>query len=288
MTARERLGLRILFVVRPPADRRRDGRGRCSVCGKEGRLVFNSWILPAEMRRDLADPRVIRALAARESLFCTECGSSLRVRRVVGVLLEHYAEGATTLAELVEEPTFRSLRIAEVNSVGRIHAHLTTHPGLSHSEYRPDAPLGREVDGVRNEDICALSYPDGEFDLVLTSDTLEHVADPAQAFRETRRVLRDGGRHIFTVPIAPGRERSVTRATPGNDGPVHYLSPQHHGRGSGPFALVSRKQDLLVYTDFGLDILDHLREAGFEPELHSLGAEDAAVVLCATAVSRAG
>jgi len=293
MTLRERVGRRLLLAVRPPGDRRHDSHGRCSVCGWEGRLVFNSWMLPRELRRDLGDQRLVAAFAARESLFCQGCGSSLRVRRLTDVLLEHYAEGASTLTELVAEPGFRALRIAEINSVGLIHSYLAPLPSLYYSEYRPDAPLGQEVDGVRNEDIGRLSYPDGELDLVLTSDTLEHVPDPALALAETRRVLRPGGRHIFTIPLVPSRERSASRASIGADGaPHHHALPQYHGRGSGPFALVSRKQDLLVYTDFALDVADELRCAGFEPEIHFLDTSspdaEVALVLCAIAVSAAG
>ena len=67
------------------------------------------------------------------------------------------------------------------------------------------------------EDVMALSYADASFDLVLTSDTLEHVEDPMKGMEEIRRVLRPGGRHVFTVPIKPdlatsrSRERSGAR-----------------------------------------------------------------------------
>ena len=68
-----------------------------------------------------------------------------------------------------------------------MHPYLAEAPGLVHVEYP-------------QEDIQALSWDDGTFDLVLTSETLEHVPDPRLALRETRRVLRPGGRHVFTVP----------------------------------------------------------------------------------------
>jgi SAM-dependent methyltransferase len=293
MTFRERVGRRLLLALRPPRDRRRDEHGRCSVCGFEGRLVFNSWMLPRELRRDLGDARLVASFAARESLFCRGCGSSLRVRRLSDVLLEHYADGASTLAELVAEARFRALSVAEINSVGLIHSYLARLPNLRYSEFRPGAPLGEDVDGVRNEDIERLSYADAAFDLVLTSDTLEHVPDPARALGETRRVLRPGGRHVFTVPLVPSRPRSTTRASAGADGsPRHHAEPQYHGRGSGPFALVSRKQDHLVYTDFALDVVDELTRAGFASEIHFLDPSrpdaDVALVLCATAVSAAG
>ena len=239
-------GLWLLLHLRPPRDRRRDGRGRCAVCGAEGRQVMNGWVLSPELRRRYGD-----ALAARESLFCERCGCSLRVRRIAEVLVGLYGETASSLAELVGEDAFRALRVAEINSVGRMHDVLAGLPGLVHVEY-PE------------EDIQALSFQDASFDLVLTSETLEHVPDPRTALRETLRVLRPGGRHVFTVPVDPAVETTRSR-----DG----LPAEHHGRGGGPFALVTRKADMLVHTDFGRDLPGVVRAAGFEVETDGEGLE---------------
>ncbi len=230
-------GLWLLLHLRPFGDRRHDGRGRCAVCGAEGRLVRNGWVLSRDLRR-----RYGAALADRESRFCEHCGCSLRVRRIAEVLIGLYGTGATALAGLVCEDAFRALRIAEINSIGRMHPFLAEAPGLVHVEYP-------------QEDIQSLSWDDGTFDLVLTSETLEHVPDPRLALRETRRVLRPGGRHVFTVPVDPALE-----ATRSRDG----LEPEHHGRGGGPFALVTRKADMLVHTDFGRDLPDVVRAEGFD------------------------
>jgi SAM-dependent methyltransferase len=43
---------------------------------------------------------------------------------------------------------------------------------------------------------------DGEADLVLATETLEHVPDPAAFLTEARRSLRAGGRLLLTVPFA--------------------------------------------------------------------------------------
>lgn len=289
---RARHAWRLILYVRPPSDRRRDQHGRCCVCGWSGRYVTNSWILPTDMKSELGNRERIDAFVARESTFCRRCGSSLRVRRITEVLLELYTDRATTLKELVRESTFHELKVAEINSIQLIHSYLARLPQLSYSEYRPGLPAGAVVGGVRNEDLTSLSYADGSFDLVLTSDTLEHVPDPVASFRETRRVLRPGGRHVFTIPLVPSQRTTVIRATLDDGRPIHHKRPLYHGRGSGPLSLVGRQEDQLVFTDFGFDVVDVLREVGFDPEVRFLDPErpdaEAGLVFCATAVSPAG
>jgi SAM-dependent methyltransferase len=269
------LGRFVLHTVRPLRDRRGDEHGRCTVCGESGRFVLNSWVIPAVMAAELGG--LADAFRRRETLWCRRCGSSLRVRRLAEVVLAHYAERSESLAELVAEDGFRSLDVAEINAVGAAHEVLARHPRLRYSEYP-------------QEDLQALSYPDASFDLVLTADTLEHVPDPWTALRETRRVLRPGGRHVFTVPAAPTRTATRARAEPSRDGGlVHHAPPQYHGRAAGPLRLLAgRRSDLLAFSDFGLDLVDRLREAAFDPEVHFLReddpAADAALVFCARAI----
>lgn len=43
---------------------------------------------------------------------------------------------------------------------------------------------------------------DASMDVVLTTETLEHVLEPAVFLTEARRALRDGGRLILTVPFS--------------------------------------------------------------------------------------
>jgi len=46
----------------------------------------------------------------------------------------------------------------------------------------------------------ALPYPDNVFDVIVSNEVLEHVADDRAAAREMVRVLRPGGRAIIFVP----------------------------------------------------------------------------------------
>jgi len=48
-------------------------------------------------------------------------------------------------------------------------------------------------------DVDALPFPDASFDVVLCLQVLEHVADPAAAVRELRRVTRGGGRVLAST-----------------------------------------------------------------------------------------
>lgn len=71
-----------------------------------------------------------------------------------------------------------------------------------------DSGALRFASRVRSARFCqasgtALPLADCSFDLVLASDVLEHIADHETAVREIARVLRPGGRLVFSVPAHP-------------------------------------------------------------------------------------
>ena len=232
------IGLWLMLHVRHPGDRGHDTDGRCVVCGATARFVRNRWVIPAELARTWPEG------VERESGLCARCGASRRVRAVGAALVELYGPGPATVPELVADPRFAALDVAELNAIGRMHTALEAHPRLTYAEY-PE------------QDVQALTYPDASFDLVLTSDTFEHVPDPRRGLREIRRVLRPGGRHVFTVPVDDGLRQSRSRDD---------LLPIHHGRGGGPFALITRRADMLVHTDFGRDLPELVAAEGFDVE----------------------
>lgn len=212
------------------------------------------------MVRDLGGDDLRDAYRRRESLWCSACGASTRERGIWEVLIDHFGERARSAADLVQEATFRSLRIAEINRLNAGHDLLALSPGVSYAEY-PD------------QDIQALTYADASFDLVLTSDTLEHVPDYRAGLRETRRILVAGGRHVLTVPLRPDLSASRSR-----DG----LVPVYHGEPPGPLALLRRAgEDMRALHDLAWDFIDAVRDAGYSVELHGAGIE---TVICARAV----
>lgn len=53
---------------------------------------------------------------------------------------------------------------------------------------------------ARVDDIMSIGSPNDAFDVVVSSETIEHVPDPASAVRELHRVLRPGGKLLLTTP----------------------------------------------------------------------------------------
>jgi SAM-dependent methyltransferase len=49
-------------------------------------------------------------------------------------------------------------------------------------------------------DACGLAFADGSFDVVVSSECIEHTVDPRRALAEMCRVLKPGGLLVVTVP----------------------------------------------------------------------------------------
>lgn len=145
----------------------------------------------------------------------------------------------------------------ELSTTGAVLRHLQRRcRSVTTSEYLDGVAPGSERDGVRCEDVQRLSFADGSFDLCTSTEVFEHVPDDLAGLRELHRVLRPGGRLLFTVPMSDAattqeRARMV-------DGRIeHILPPAYHGdRLNGP-------ESVLVYRDYGLDLVDRVRAAGF-------------------------
>ncbi len=195
----------------------------------------------------------------REAGRCGACGATNRQRQMAYVLRRVLGLG---LKEALRLPAHWLVFNTEAR--GPVHAVLAGHPGYVASEYwGPEHAAGSVVNGVRHEDVQALSFADGSVDLVLSSDVLEHVPDAYAAHREIHRVLRPGGWHIFTVPFREAEADDV-RAVARGGRPVLLAPALYH---EDPI----RPQDgTLVWRIFGYEMLARLRGMGFTVRVHRL------------------
>lgn len=113
------------------------------------------------------------------------------------------------------------------------------------SEYLDGARRsGEVVDGVRHEDLQATSFADSSFDLIMTSEVLEHVPDAPRAEREIVRILRRGGAYCFTVPLDAYGDADTILAERLPDGSLRFPGePVYHG---DPY----RAEGILAYRIF--------------------------------------
>ena len=218
-------------------------------------------ISAARLRSGLALLRP-REMAARLDR-CPYCGLTLFVRlrrEAIGVRCVRCAASAIHLvigwALRDHVPDLADRDVCELSARGPLAAFLKrSAKSAALSEYFADAEPGSYRRGVRCEDVQRLTYADASFDLVTHTEVLEHVPDDARAFAELHRVLRPGGTMLFTVPLYGGYP-TVERARL-RDGEIeHLMEPAYHIdplRGAG----------ILAFRDYGLDIVERLRAAGF-------------------------
>lgn len=204
----------------------------CSVCGgSEFGFVEVLWSeLIASWQLSSIEVDYINR---QQGFHCVACRNNLRALALSDAILKTYMFSGT-LAQFVESDLGRTLKVLEINEAGGLSPtleKLPNHQLVRYPEY----------------DMTKLSFGSDAFDLIIHSDTLEHVPNPEKGLSECRRVLRENGKCIFTVPIIVDR---MNRSRTG-------LAPSYHGQSGVP------ADDQIVCTEFGADIWQTVLKAGF-------------------------
>lgn len=205
--------------------------------------------------------RLSQLAFAREP--CAVCGFAWIARLAgdeLGVRCPRCGASAVSqsLAAIVrrELPHLAGVHAYEMSAQGAFVAFLRREAAaLTTSELLDGVAPGAQRDGVLCQNVERLTFADASFDLCTSSEVFEHVEDDAAGFRELHRVLRPGGRLIFSVPLhdaAQTRERFAS-----HDGqrvavlPLAYHADRYRGA------------TVLVQRDYAHDIVERLRSAGF-------------------------
>lgn len=169
------------------------------------------------------------AIDRQQGLRCVRCGASLRAMALASAVMR---ASRSRLWPFAVWTLLGREKVLEINGAAELHSYLKFRRSATRCAF-PEV------------DMQALPFPDRHFDLVVHSDTLEHVPNPLQGLRECKRVLKPGGALVFTIPIISGR-MSKRR----DDAPASY----HGSEGNSEY---------LVVTEYGADFWTQPMEAGF-------------------------
>ena len=223
------------------------GPARCPVCGRLTLIVG--------IRSNL-----------RESCRCIRCGSTNRQRQLAFVICSVVASATgARVRSLKDLHRLDGYVVYNTEAGGAIHRQLVGMENYISSEYFGESyEPGEIVRGVMHQDLMRLGFGDETVDLVISSDVFEHIPDPYRAHREVFRVLKPGGRHIFTVPFHPGQILDEIRTFIDLRGkvvlvkePIYHRDPIH-------------QEGALVHRIFALEMLVNLARIGFVIRMYHL------------------
>lgn len=200
--------------------------------------------------------------AIRESFRCPDCRASIRQREIARLVAVEISDKDLSIEKIFKEhlSSLDEISFYEPGIIGSARERWSRLPGYVNSYLFPEVALGTYHDGIRNENLEALTFRDSCFDIVVTQDILEHVRHPWEALNEIFRVLKPGGVHIFSIPVLdPLPKMSRYRVDTTGDEDIFLVEPRYHTSGDGGKSL--------VYTDFGYDIKERHEQIGFSLEL---------------------
>lgn len=204
--------------------------GPCPACG--GEEFSESPVLWPELINAWQLSKYEAEYINRQQGFhCVQCKNNLRTMGLTSAILREY-NFQGKLGEFCRSSNH--VKVLEVNTTGNLTSFFNNMSGHKLIEYP-------------QFDLENLAIESESYDLVVHSDTLEHISNPERALSECLRVLRSNGCCIFTVPIIVDR---MNRSRTG-------LVPSYHGQ-SGIHA-----EDQLVRTEFGADVWKNVLKSGF-------------------------
>jgi SAM-dependent methyltransferase len=187
-------------------------------------------------RRLLIDPD----LSWSNTYACFMCGTGARTRGFIMVLDFYFSD-------------YKHSLVHESGVLGVVSNHIANASAFySSSEWDYSVLPGTILsDNHSNQNLEQLTFDDNTFDYFITQDVFEHINYPEKAAKEIMRVLKPGGKHVFTTPrVILKLKESRPRIKIENGEIIHLEPPAYHSRNN------TAANDWLVTHDYGDDFLD--------------------------------
>lgn len=200
----------------------------CTCCGS------NQFYFKKALWKELVDdwrlsPTEENYIDRQQGIYCKICHNSLRSMALAKAMMRNYHYDGI-FKDFIRH--FSQLKILEINEAGNLTPFLSRLPHHQLVTYP-------------QTDMMNLPLENNTFDLVIHSDTLEHVKHPIRGLSECQRVLKKGGFCVYTVPVI------VDRMTCNREG----LKPSYHDMPTDSM--------YLVHTEYGCDMWTQPMQAGF-------------------------
>ena len=205
----------------------------CPVCGGD-RFVNESVLFPEIIAQWELSPNEVAYINLQQGFCCANCKNSLRTMTLAAAFTGAFGFAGTFEELCRNNQQIRNLTLIEINPAQNLSHFLELLP--KHA-----------LHSFPQLDMQKMSFPDSSIDVIIHSDTLEHVPDSKRALKECQRVLKPGGHLFYTVPIVVGR---LTRTR-------HGLPASYHG------TLGKNREDCTVQKEYGADFWCEIFEAGF-------------------------
>jgi hypothetical protein len=205
---------------------------KCPVCGSNS-FSFKEVIWPElAISWELSSEEKL-LVDIQQGFACNACFSSLRIMNLASAITKEFGYPNLILEDLVKLAKFKNLKILDINGLGRVSEILTCVKGYVRMDYP-------------SIDLMNTSSHQEKYDLILHTDTLEHIPDPSVGIKNSIILLNANGRLIFNVPIVPSK---LSRARNG-------LPPVYHGDES------TKDNAYIVRYEFGYDFPGFIYSAG--------------------------
>ena len=213
----------------------------CPVCGGD-RFTNEPVLWPELIEQWDLSPDEVAYINLQQGFCCADCKNNLRTMTLAAAITRAFGFTGSFKDFCRNDPEIRELTVIEINPAKNLSPFLQALPKHALHSF-PQLDMQR------------MNFEDSSIDIIIHSDTLEHVRDSKAALKETLRVLKPGGHLFYTVPIVIGRLTQTRRGLPRS----------YHGKPG------VNRDDCIVQREYGADFWCEIFEAEFrEVSLTSL------------------